>query len=194
MYLIGLIWVAFLVFIPLQKDVLPRNAAGRVTFEERVAVADKDREILLQNALQYVSKVRKQSEPGARGWINPLEGTLRKEGSFYVYKNGLLTQQLHGEIRYTLRLAVEDEGYTYTYTDFSFQYYQKNRYGRYEPISGKTKALEEAHFAGYQELWQAHKSSTLQHIQNHIQALKTAMQQEPVGTRQYNEHFIDERN
>lgn len=163
-------------------------------FEEFVAVEGMDSDILYRNAINFATRVQLVSDRADKPQLQIKEGVVRKGGSFYVYKKGLLTPQIHGEIKYTLQLAVTDQGYTYTYKDFVFQYYEKNRYGRYQPVNGKKKGLEVENFAGMQDLWEAHKQTTQQHIQGHIRALKAHMATVPPGAGLYDHSGVEESN
>lgn len=89
-------------FLPVQHSPLPLNAAGKVHFEEFVAVAALGRDALLRNAISYAIHVQKVSDRAAKVRANFKEGVVQQEGSFYVYKKGLFTPQVHGEIMYTL--------------------------------------------------------------------------------------------
>lgn len=182
------LWVAG----PVDKSVNPGD--DRFHFEEFVAVDELSKEGLYRNALNFAGRMQVVSDRANKPDLNIKEGLVRKEGSFYVYKKGLLTPQIHGEIKFTLELAVKDQGYTYAYKDFVFHYYEKNRYGRYQPVSGKKKSLETEKFAGMQELWEAHKQTTRQHIQGHIRALKAHMAVVPPGAGVYDEHTVEEVN
>lgn len=162
---------------------LPVNSAGKVAFEGFVSVPEADKNLMLRNALSYMERVQKLSDKAARPQLQLAEGLLSKQGSFMVYKEGMLSTQPHGEIQYVVTLKVTDGGYTYHYTDFVFQYYQRNRYGLYEPQHGRKKALEVQKFAGMQELWEAHKKATRKHIENHIITLQAVMAQEPGGAQ-----------
>ena len=192
-----LLYILFFLFIGMQQvqnPQLPLNAAGKVEFQDFVAVEELGRDALFKNALNYAAGLQKVSDREAKGLVNFREGFVQREGSFYVYKQGLLTPQVHGEIKYTLRLTVEDGGYTYTFSDFIFQYYEKNRYGRYEAVSGKKKALEKDKFAGMQDLWEEHKKTTRQHIDQHIAVLKTKMKEVPPGALLYDQEKFEEQN
>ena len=181
--------------LPMQQEAsLPRNKAGKIAFEDYVVVERLGKEALFRNAMSYASGLQKVSDKSEKIRFSASEGNVRKEGSFLVYKKGLFTSQIHGEVAYTLQLTVDEQGYAYSFTDFVFQYYDKNRYGRYVPLSGKKKPLEEEKFAGMQDLWKAHKESTRSHIQNQIQALKAHMPVLPPGARKERELQHEELN
>jgi hypothetical protein len=183
MKIVALLVLVLFSFTPIQDPRLPRNEAGKISIEEEVAVEGMNKEALFRNALTYSLRVQKVSDRSQNATASVQQGLVKKGGSFYVYKKGLFTPQIHGEISYRLQLQVSDEGFTYTFTDFVFHYYGKNRYGQYQPLSGKTKALEEEKFAGMQELWEAHKSTTRRHIDQHIATLKTSMVEIPAGVQ-----------
>ena len=181
MKLLGTLLIYLLSAFTTQSPASFQVTQEKLRYEGFVEVEALGKETLFRNALNYSSSVQKVGDPGAKPMINVSEGLVQKTGSFMVYKKGLLTPQPHGEILYTLELKVNEEGYAYQFTDFVFQYYERNRYGRYEPVSGKKKLLEEEKFAGMQELWQQHKQTTKRHIEQHIKALSIKMQQTPTG-------------
>lgn len=98
-----------------------------------------------------------------------------------MYTKGLFTPQIHGEVKYTLHLDVTDQGYSYSFTDFVFQFYKRNWYGQYASVNGKIKPLEEEKYAGMQDTWQEHRKFTRKVIDNHIRVLKQKMKEIPSG-------------
>ena len=181
--MLSLVLVIVLSFPGVNHLIKPIEArpAEKVHFEEFVEVEEMGKAALLRNAMNFAAGVQLVSNTSDKVQVQYKEGVVRKAGSFYVYKKGLFTPQIHGEVKYSLQLEVGEEGYRYTYSDFIFQYYEKNRYGRYAPVSGKKKPLEEEKFAGMQEVWEEHKQTTRRHIESHIRALKAHMQQVPPG-------------
>lgn len=174
---------------------LPVNEEGKIIFEDVVVVENMSKDVLFINAINYGERVKKASERKTSMYANPREGVVSKEGSFYVYTDGLFTPQIHGEIKFTVRLEVDQNKYKYRYTDFVFQHYSKNRYGQYAPVSGKVKPLEEEKYAGMQKTWEQHKKLTREHIENHIRELKIQMQEIPTKAASGDwEHLIEETN
>lgn len=148
---------------------------GKFFIQEEVLTSEMDQRRLWQNAVSYVTKVRKAGEM-SHGKPQLEKNIIRKEGSFYVYKKGLFTPQIHGEIIFQVEIEVDKDSYKYTFSDFVFQFYQKNRYGQFVPVSGKIKPLEDERFAGMQEAWEEYKEMTRKVVGNHIRVLKTEMQ------------------
>ena len=174
-----------------QEPILPLNEKGKVAFEEEVVVKNLGKDALLVNALNFFSRVKKASDRKPEK-ARVEKDAILKEGSFFVYTKGLLTPQVHGEIKYTLKVEVKENTYKYTYTDFIFQFYEKNRYGQFAPVSGKYKPLEEEKFAGMQKTWQSHKEITKEAIQKHISELKKKMEEVPPGARINEENHFEE--
>lgn len=165
-----------------QDTLLPLNESGKIEFKEEVYMEEMGKEALFRNALAYAAKIKKAGDRKAK---KPRleKDQLSQEGSFYVYKKGLFTSQIHGEIKYTLKINVTDQGYTYSFSDFVFQFYKRNRYGQFSPVSGKIKPLEDEKYSGMQEAWQDYKEFTRQVVDNHIRVLKKEMQNIPPGAR-----------
>jgi hypothetical protein len=91
-----------------------------------------------------------------------------------MYDRGYLTKKLHGKMRYQLTLEVKDGRYRLQVSNFAFDYYQEDRAYRLVP-TGKVKPLEDTLAAGWQKLWQNHRTDTLLGITNLQAELKTAM-------------------
>lgn len=176
-----------------QDSLFPLNESGKIAFEEEVSVEGMGKDALFVNAINYAGMVKKAGERKARKPSLDKDG-LSKDGSFYVYKKGLFTPQIHGEINYRIRIEPKDGGYKYSITDLVFQFYEKNRYGQYAPVSGKLKPLEEEKYAGMQDLWEEHRKLTREVMDNHIRVLKKKMQEIPPGARLNKENRGDERN
>lgn len=169
-------------FGPEQSE-LPKNEAGLIQFEEEILIENLSKEDLYKNALIYISSLNKENKRKSDININHENKIVEKKGSFLVYTNGLLTPQIHGEITYKVKIKVFEDRYKYTFSDFVFNYYKRNRYGRYAPVNGKTKRLEEEKFVGMQKIWESHKASTRDHIENQIKYLKSIMTEQAHGTR-----------
>lgn len=184
-----LIFLIFTNFIFLsQNTILPISEAGKVNFEEVVEVENIGKELLFKNATKFISSLKTERKSKSNLNTDFSNGHLTKEGSFYVYTQGLITPQIHGEITYKLNLVISDEGYKYSFTDFVFHYYQRNRYGRYAPVSGKYKYLEEEKFAGMQKTWENHKQVTKDHIEFQIDQLKKKMEEMPTDAHSVEEN------
>ena len=176
-----------------QESLFPLNEKGKIAFEEEVQVEGLGKEALFVNAVNYFGKVKKAGERKARKPELDPEG-LTKEGSFYVYKEGLFTPQIHGEVRYRIRIEPTGRGYTYSISDFVFIFYERNRYGQFAPVNGKVKPLEDEKYAGMQDLWLEHKKVTRKHIDQQIKELKRGMQEIPPGARGNVEELGEEMN
>lgn len=166
-----------------EQSELPKNDAGLIQFEEEVLVEKLSEEVLYNNALNYIASLKKENKRKSGVSINHENKVVEKRGSFLVYTKGLLTPQIHGEITYTVKIQILEDRYKYTFSDFVFNYYKRNRYGRYVPVKGKTKRLEEEKFAGMQKIWEKHKASTRDFIENQITFLKNTMAQQAKGTK-----------
>jgi hypothetical protein len=174
------------------ESILPKNEFGIIHFEEEIKSENLGKEELFLNGLKYISKIQKVSRKKPELVANHEKGLIINNGSFYVYTQGLITPQIHGEITYNVRLEVTENSYKYTFTDFVFQYYQRNRYGKFTPVKGKVKALEEEKFAGMQKIWLNHKKVTKQVIEKQIQQLKNSMSEQPAGANGESEYSLED--
>ncbi|CAN5602067.1 hypothetical protein BH23BAC1_BH23BAC1_09230 [soil metagenome] len=173
------------------ESFLPKNEYGAIYFEEEVKSENLGKDELFLNGVKYISKIQKVSRKKPELNANLPAGIIVNKGSFYVYTQGLITPQIHGEITYNVRLEVNDDSYKYTITDFVFIYYQRNRYGRYAPVKGKYKPLEEDNFAGSQKTWINHKKTTKDIIEKQIEQLKAAMAEPPADANGGSEFSLE---
>lgn len=173
-----------------EDSILPKNDAGLIYFEEEIKVKNVGKDALFKNAVKYASTVKKESKRKSDLALHHHNNIVEKKGSFFVYTQGLITPQIHGEITYNVRIEVFEEGYKYTFTNFVFNYYKRNRYGRFAPVNGKTKRLEENKFAGMQKTWLGHKQFTKEYIENQINHLKNKMAELPPGAKTAQHHEL----
>lgn len=115
---------------------------------------------------------------------------LKGEHSFLVYQQGVVSKQLHGKIFYKLSLEIKNNKYRYTFSDFTFHYYKKDRNYNMVP-TGKQKPLEETEAPGWQRTWEKHKAYTSQQIQLVIEDLKVSLpvNQSDLKTQEVAEDF-----
>jgi hypothetical protein len=192
MKILILLFIALFPVLDSTESFLPKNDSGIIYFEEEIQSENLGKEELFLNGVKYVSKIQKVSRKKPELDANFQKGIIINKGSFYVYTQGLITPQIHGEITYNVRLEVNENSYKYTFTDFVFNYYQRNRYGRYAPVSGKYKALEEDSFVGMQKTWLNHKKATKDIIEKQIKQLKAAMAEPPADANGGNEFTLQD--
>jgi hypothetical protein len=99
---------------------------------------------------------------------------------FLVYTKGMVSKEIHGDIRFKVRIDIKSNKYRYQFYDFVFEYYKQNRQYQYVP-TGKKKPLEDTKFPGWEKPWSRYKQETLIKINNYIASLKATMNyKEPV--------------
>lgn len=169
--LIGLI----IFFHPSQAQdvILPQDESGHIVFHEVVEADSFTQEELLDNAQQFAQKTlgKKKIKPVLTDTAGSI---VVKDASFKVYEK-MITKRIDGIIHYTFKVEVKDGKYRYFFSDFTFQPYERNRYGKFEPVSGIYKPLEED-FKGNRKSWEDHKETVATVIQSQIEELKLTMQ------------------
>lgn len=125
------------------QDILfPTNEAGKYEFSEVVELNWLDKDKLFLNGQKFMKKI-KVLHSKKKFYTEEKENyTINNRGSFYVYRLGSVKKGIGGAVEYDLILEIKDGKYRYTLTNFIFNEYQKNRYGKYEPIKGKYTPLE----------------------------------------------------
>ncbi len=161
-----------------QDDVLPRDETGSYAFYEVVHAEGVSADVLLGNARSFLKyyvnkKYRKKIA------VNQASGEATAISSFLVYKRGSLGRNVDGAIEYTIRIEVKDGRYRYYIGHFVFQEYQRNRYGRFEPVSGKQRPLEQPYSDLNKGQWEDHKKTVSEKIELLVGEMKVAMAGKP---------------
>ena len=156
-----------------QELLLPQDETGQIVFYEVVEADSFTQEELLDNARQFARKTlgKKKVKPVQTDSMGSL---TVKNASFKVYKK-VITQRVDGIIHYNFTLEAKAGKYRYFFSDFTYQPYERNRYGKFEPVSGKYKPLEED-FKANKKDWENHKESVATTLQSQIEELKITMQ------------------
>ena len=79
---------------------------------------------------------------------------------------------------------MKDGRYRYVASDFVFYYLERNRYGRFVEVNGKSKQLEEPVFKGNQKLWEKHKQGTRDKVELLTETLRAEMYLPPEGPKE----------
>ena len=157
-----------------QDDILPKSEDGYYTFYEVVDAYSIDSTQLLHNAESflkgYINKKQKKTLT-----VDKQSGSVQAKSSFRVFKKGTLGKNVDGAVEYSISIDVKDQKYRYIITDFIFQEYEKDRYGKFVPIKGKIKNLEEPVSKLNEWQWDAHKRTVKEKTDELINSLKIEM-------------------
>lgn len=107
--------------------------------------------------------------------IEPEKLELTGHGQFEVPKYGTLTKQPDGIVSYDLIINIKGSQIEYEFTNFIFQPYKRNRYGKFEPIPGKHFPLELQVSRYNQKTWEQHRRVTVDKVNQLITELNTAV-------------------
>jgi hypothetical protein len=165
-----LFFCTLLLATPLARgQALPLDDQHKVSFYEVVQADSLGASTLYAHAKHWLHRY---------GYVlscaDSVAGRLVATQALAMYDRGYLTKKLHGKMRYQLTLEVKDGRYRLQVSNFAFDYYQEDRAYRLVP-TGKVKPLEDTLAAGWQKLWQNHRTDTLLGITNLQAELKTAM-------------------
>jgi len=120
----------------------PVNDIGKYEFGDVVELRGLDKEKLFQNGQKFMQTVKVLNSKKKFYSEEKENFTISNRGSFYVYRLGSVKKGIGGAVEYDLTLEIKDGKYLYTITNYIFNEYQKNRYGKYEPVKGKYTPLE----------------------------------------------------
>lgn len=180
MRIIASILLAYVLNHNQQNVDFPIDEFGKYTFTEVTEIAGMNKDQLYENGHAFMKKV-KVLKSRKKYLIEDKDNyTIKNKGSFYVYRYGSVKQAIDGAVEYDITLEFKDNKYRYTITNFRYNQYQKNRYGKYEPINGKYMPLEAEVTSLNKKTWDKYKEVVYSKTQELIINLSSEMYyQEP---------------
>lgn len=124
-----------------QKDLLSFDEHNKYIYYQ---VADQPG--LSADTLHYlVGRFLKTTYPKLKTETSaPGSKDLKGHGKFITYSSILVLRHENGEINYVLNIEFKDQKFRYWITDFTFNPYQRDRYGNFVPMDGMNLPLETA--------------------------------------------------
>jgi hypothetical protein len=184
-FTLSLILTAFSLTTTAQTLVpLPTNELGQLTYSQVVAVENTSQELLFSNAFSYLESLVENHKNLKKGpYANEDSTEVYLPLEYTVYKD-FPVHSPHGKIKYSFRISVKEGRYRYIADSFVFYYLERNRYGRFVEVKGKSKPLEAPHFKGNQKLWDKHKQGTRDKVEILTETLRAEMLLPPDGPKE----------
>ena len=162
-------------FSQLSNSSLPVSEYGLITFTEVVNVEGVSKETLFTNAYNHLQSLVDDHKKLKQGpYINEDSTEVNLPLVFTVYRDFPIHSP-HGLIKYNLSISVKDGRYRYLATNFVFHYLERNRYGKFVEVKGKSKYLEDPVYKGSLKLWEAHKQSAAEKVAQVTEMLRADM-------------------
>ncbi|MCK5210813.1 MAG: DUF4468 domain-containing protein, partial [Cyclobacteriaceae bacterium] len=158
-----------------QDTQFPIDDLGKYTITEVVELHGIDKDKLFLNGQKFMKKVKVLNSKKKYYKIEKDNYTITNKGSFYVYRIGSVKKGIGGAVEYDINLEIKDGKYRYTITNFIFNEYQRNRYGKYEPVKGKFIPLEMEVSSINKKEWEKHKQVVFEKSLELIQNLYSEM-------------------
>lgn len=168
-------WYVFKKKNTAEKTVFQKDENGKIIFYETVDIKEVSRDTLWENGLIWVKSLFTDKADKIT-FESKLHGSVEAELGFMVYIPSIISKIPHGKITYKLTLQVVKGAYSYTFTDFVFQYYRQDRQDlKYKPVKKSIRPLEKEKYPGYQDAWDNHRAYTKRLIEGQIKNLKEQM-------------------
>ncbi len=158
-----------------QQRQFPINDIEKYTFTDVIEAYGLDKEKLLSNGEKFMHQVKVLNSKKKHYKIEKENYVIINKGSFYVYRIGSVKKGISGAVEYDIVLEIKDGKYRYTITNFKYNEYQKNRYGKYEPINKKLVPLEMEVSSINKKAWENHQQVVYDKSLKLIQNLFSAM-------------------
>lgn len=158
--------------ISFQKELLfPVDENGKYIFQEVVELPGMKEDLLFENAEKFLKKVKVMKSRKKYLLLDKDNHSLTSKGSFYVYQRGSIKNSIAGAVEYDIKLEIKEGRYRYTITNYLFNEFKRNRYGKFEPIKGKYMPLELPVSNLNEKEWENHREVVYNKTQELIQNL-----------------------
>jgi hypothetical protein len=134
-----------------------------------------DKNTLFENGKSFMKKLKVLNSQKNYFTVDTENLSITNKASFYVYQYGSINKAIDGAVEYDITLEIKDGRYRYTITNFTFNEYKRNRYGKFEPISGKYMPLEMDVSNLNKKGWENHRQVVYDKCQELIQNLYSNM-------------------
>lgn len=158
-----------------QQIEFPLDETGRYTFTDVAELNGMSINQLYENGEKFMKKIKVLHSKTKYFKADKVNNQIFNRGSFYVYRLGSVKKGIGGAVEYDITLDFKEGKYRYTISNFQFNEYKKNRYGKYEPIKGKYTPLEMGVSALNTKEWEKQKEVVYEKTQELIQNLNGEM-------------------
>jgi hypothetical protein len=162
-------------FTPQQQAPFPVDERGKYTLQEVTEIHGMDKNTLFENGKSFMKKLKVLNSKKNYLSVDKDNFTITNKASFYVYQHGSANKAIDGAVEYDITLEIKDGRYRYTITNFIFNEYKRNRYGKSEPVKGKYMPLEMEVSALNKKGWENHRQVVYDKSQELIQNLYSNM-------------------
>ncbi|NJM26323.1 MAG: DUF4468 domain-containing protein [Bacteroidia bacterium] len=154
---------------------LPTDQDAKVVFVEVVKADSLSKGDLFHNARVWTEALDKKL---TITYVDSVKGELSGHGSLLIYYQQGVFRKLSGRVSFAATVEVKDGKYRYTFTDFVYHYYERDRY--YNMVeTNRTKKLEDEEAAGWQKKWEQCRVDTQLEIKGMIASLDKRMKAKP---------------
>lgn len=172
MFTLTLLFFTSTLFSSFSQDInFPVDETGKYTFTEVVDLNGLNKDQLFENGEKFMKKIKVLNSNIKHFNSDSKNYEISNRGSFYVYRLGSVKKGIGGAVEYDITLEFKESKYRYTITNFLFNEYKKNRYGKYEPVNGKYTPLEKEVSSLNKKEWDKQRAVVYEKTEELIQNL-----------------------
>jgi hypothetical protein len=157
------------------QDVMPKDESGFFTYYDIVELPGYPSEILLKNAKDFLKEFSVRGSKKKYFEFDKQALKVINKGSYKVSNMWGLGKHTDGIVMFDMNVEIKEGRYRYIITNFVFQEFKRNRYGKHEPVKGSEKPLEIEVSKLSKPQWEKHQQHTHEKIQSLIMDFKVAM-------------------
>ncbi len=158
-----------------QNPIFPIDDSGKYIFSDVIIVSGVDQADLFKKGEKYIQQLKIHNSTQNNLHKNHEQHTLFNKGSLVVHNFGSIKNSISGVVEFDMILEFKDEKCRYTITNFIFNPYKRNRYGKFESISGKYTPLEKEVSRLNKKEWAKHRKEVYNYSQDLIKSLTRAI-------------------
>lgn len=159
----------------LQQNPFPTDEYGKYTLQEVVELPGMSKEKLFENGLSFMKQINVLNSRKKHLSADHENLIITNKGSFYAYQYGSFGKAIDGAVEYDITLEIKDGRYRYTITNYTFNQYIRNRYGKFEPVNGKYTPLESGMSDLNKKAWEHNRQTAYDKSMDLIQNLNENM-------------------
>lgn len=154
-----------------QNPIFPIDESGKYIFSEVIEVDSVSKDELIEKGSLFIQQLKVHNST-QNNLIQDLKNyILSNKGSFVVHNLGGIKNSVSGIVIFDMTLEFKDGKCRYTITNFTFNPYERNRYGKFESEAGKYTPLEQEATRLNRKAWAKHRKEVYSDSQTLISQL-----------------------
>lgn len=157
------------------QNEMPRDEYGYFSYYEVVELPGYPSALLFDNAKSFLKDFSVRGSKKKYFSYDKDSLKLVNTGSYRLSDMLTLGKRVDGIVKFDMHVEIKEGRYRYIIDNFFYQEFEKNRYGKFEPVTGSDLPLETEASRLSKKQWEIHQTNTHEKIQTLITDFMVAM-------------------